>query len=51
MTIIDHLIFVGISTRAALRKLLKDGDITPSDELKFYQSEGLLCPSNEIRYG
>ena len=38
LIIIDYSIFVGISTRATLRKLLEDGDISPFDEKKFYQS-------------
>ena len=36
--IIDHSIFIGISTRSTLRKLLEEGDICPSDESKFYRS-------------
>ena len=35
---LDHSIFIGISIRAALRKLLEDGDISLSDITKFYQS-------------
>ena len=38
LIIIDYSIFVGISTRATLRKVLEDGDIGPCDEKKFYQS-------------
>ena len=30
--------FIGISTRSTLRKLLEEGDISPSDETKFYRS-------------
>lgn len=49
LLIIDHSIFIGLSTRSTLRKLLEEGDICPPDESKFYWSVRVfLCPSNEV---
>ena len=36
--LLDHSVFIGISTRAAVRKLLEEGDIGPSDTSRFYRS-------------
>ena len=35
---LDNSIFVGITTRMTLRKLLEEGDISPSDKSRFYES-------------
>ncbi len=38
LSISDNCIFVGLVTRMRLRKLLDEGDISPAQESKFYES-------------
>ena len=35
---VDHSVFIGISTRTTIRKLLEEGDVGPHDTSRFYQS-------------